>query len=56
MLAVNARCLELIQDSDAQALRVDVNGNGTGIFVDTEATTADAINVSATAMTTGIYL
>jgi hypothetical protein len=50
--------LELVQDADStgHAISVDVNGESVALSIDTEATTADGIDLQPTVMTTGVAL
>jgi hypothetical protein len=52
-LATGARSLYLQQDSTADGQFIDQNGDGIALNIDTEATTADGINISVSSMTTG---
>jgi len=52
-LATGATVLKVRQDAAQTALFVDQNGNGIGLNVASDATTADAINVNADSLTTG---
>ena len=51
--ATGATPLFIQQDAAQDAIFIDQNGNGIALDIDSEATTASAINISATAMTTG---
>ncbi|MBI4022415.1 MAG: hypothetical protein HY372_03575 [Candidatus Andersenbacteria bacterium] len=51
--ATGARALRIKQDSTATAQFIDQNGNGLSLDIDSEATTADILNVQGTVLTTG---
>ena len=51
--AANADCLYIQQDADAFAVYIDHNGNGGGVLIDSSATTAIGMQVTASSLTTG---
>lgn len=54
--ATGAIGLSIQQDAANEALLIDQNGNGESIIIDTEATSAKAIDVACNTLTTGVAL
>jgi len=54
--ATAATVLEIEQEADANALRIDQNGNGQSIIIATDQTTANVIQITADSVTSGVGL
>ena len=52
-LAVNTTVCTLTQNADERCLRIDVNANGSAIRIETLATTANVVDIPASASTSG---